>query len=145
MGFLIFLGIVLGLFLSYFIAREFSDIAHEKGYDDSKYFWYTFFMGICGALMVIALPDRKRIDEGKQKMYGNNTKNEDSSPEKSIKSIEIGTVESIDKKEKKVEENEGEYILSRQKSETHRIACPACKTWQNADRYVCLECGYKFK
>ena len=57
MGFLIFLGLV-SLVIGIFIALEFASIAREKGYDDAKYFWYTFFFGVIGMLMVIALPDR---------------------------------------------------------------------------------------
>ena len=36
----------------------FRDIAREKGYDEGKYFWWTFLLGLVGMLMVIALPDR---------------------------------------------------------------------------------------
>lgn len=38
-------------------AREFNDIAYEKGYDSIKYFWYCFLFGIVGYLPVFALPD----------------------------------------------------------------------------------------
>ena len=51
--------VALLIFLDYKIASEFRDIAEEKGYDYiNKYFWYTFFLGIIGMLMVIALPDK---------------------------------------------------------------------------------------
>lgn len=38
------------------ICSEFGNIANLKGFDRSKYFWLTFFFGIIGMLMVIALP-----------------------------------------------------------------------------------------
>ena len=66
-------GIILGIvivvalliFLDYKIASEFRDIAEEKGYDYvNKYFWYTFFLGIIGMLMVIALPDKNARANG---------------------------------------------------------------------------------
>ena len=31
-------------------------IACQKGYDEKKYLWWTFFFGIAGMLMVVALP-----------------------------------------------------------------------------------------
>ena len=41
-----------------YIAGCFADIASEKGFDEGKYFWIPFLLGIVGYLMVIALPDR---------------------------------------------------------------------------------------
>ena len=48
MGFLIFLGAILILFLAYFIAKEFEAIAEYKGYNGKKYFWWTFWLNIVG-------------------------------------------------------------------------------------------------
>ena len=55
--------IVLGIFLagayfalSYFVAKEFYTIAIDKGYDEKKYFWWSFLLGAVGWAMVIALP-----------------------------------------------------------------------------------------
>lgn len=53
--------IVFGLFIAVCVATEFADIAVMKGYTQRKYFWYTFFLGIVGMLMVVALPDRKNM------------------------------------------------------------------------------------
>ena len=59
------MGLILRLFIiaviltvDFFVACEFSSIAEEKGYESKPYFWYTFFLGIVGMLMVVALPDR---------------------------------------------------------------------------------------
>lgn len=46
------------LVLDYFIADEFRNIAAKKGFCGRKYFWWSFFLGIVGYLMVVALPDR---------------------------------------------------------------------------------------
>lgn len=56
MGYLV-LGVV-SLVICFIAALEFSAIASKKGYDDAKYFWYPFLLGIIGMLIVIALPDR---------------------------------------------------------------------------------------
>lgn len=58
----IFLGLLIYLFISWLIAQEFEEIALKKGYNDKKYFWYSFLFGIAGYLMVVALPVRE-IDE----------------------------------------------------------------------------------
>ncbi len=48
-------------------SNEFYSIAKEKGYDSKKYLWWTFFLGIAGALMVVALPvKRELIKNGEQ-------------------------------------------------------------------------------
>ena len=44
----------------YLIAKKFSEIAEMKGHDGDIYFWFTFFFGICGMLMVVALPDKSK-------------------------------------------------------------------------------------
>lgn len=46
------------LILDYFIADEFRCIAQRKGYCGRKYFWWSFFTGFVGYLMVAALPNR---------------------------------------------------------------------------------------
>lgn len=57
--FLILLAIVVVLVIDYFIAKEFYNIAIEKGYKSQKYLWLPFLLGLVGYLLVIALPDRK--------------------------------------------------------------------------------------
>ena len=46
------------LVLNYFIAKQFHQIASQKGHPQRKYFWWSFWLGLVGYLMVVALPDR---------------------------------------------------------------------------------------
>ena len=55
-------GIIIVLLIDYFVAQEFEAIAVLKGYYGKPYFWWTFFLGIVGMLMVIALPNIKNDD-----------------------------------------------------------------------------------
>ena len=57
----IFLGVIAVLIVYGIAASKFEKIAVMKGH--SGYFWYCFFLGIAGWLMVIALPDRTSKDE----------------------------------------------------------------------------------
>ena len=57
---LVFLGSIVGLCLNWLIASEFYAVVEKKGYEDRKYFWYCFFFGVVGYLLVIALPDRDK-------------------------------------------------------------------------------------
>ena len=61
--FLIFLGSVAFLVLWGFIAAEFRRIAALKGHDLARYFWWTFFLGPVGMMMVIALPQEPKAPE----------------------------------------------------------------------------------
>ena len=54
-----YLALAVGLIINIIASCEFRDIAAEKGFDGKKYFWYCFWLGFIGYLMVIALPDRK--------------------------------------------------------------------------------------
>lgn len=56
---LVLLLILAGLLvLNYFIAKQFHQIAIQKGHPQRKYFWWSFWLGLVGYLMVVALPDR---------------------------------------------------------------------------------------
>ena len=60
MAILLYLMLLIGLLvLNYYLAKWFSQIAEEKGFFEKRYFWLTFFLGIAGMLMVVALPDRR--------------------------------------------------------------------------------------
>ena len=55
---LVFLIAVIVLIINFALGNEFQKIAESKGYNDSKkYLWITFFFGIVGMLLVVALPD----------------------------------------------------------------------------------------
>ena len=63
MEFLIFLGAITFLVLWYFVAAEFRRIAAMKGHDEARYLWWTFFLGLVGMLMVVALPQKAAAPE----------------------------------------------------------------------------------
>lgn len=49
---------VVALWLSWYLANQFYEVAKEKGFTDRKYLWICFWLGAIGYLLVIALPDR---------------------------------------------------------------------------------------
>lgn len=55
---IIFVAIVIYICLNRLIANEFYEVAAAKGHSERKYFWYCFFFGIVGYLMVIALQNK---------------------------------------------------------------------------------------
>lgn len=59
---MVFLGklflIAVVYIISWFAAKEFFKIAEDKGYNDRKYFWWTFLVLPVGALLIVAMPDR---------------------------------------------------------------------------------------
>ena len=57
-GYLI--GLVIGLVILYYIAKQFYAVAVDKGHPERKYFHICFWLGLVGYLLVIALPDRNR-------------------------------------------------------------------------------------
>ena len=46
------------IFLDFFVAGWFFEVAEAKGFHDRKYYWICFWLGVIGYLLVIALPDR---------------------------------------------------------------------------------------
>ncbi len=61
MGFLLFvylLVVILVIWLNWYIANQFYDAAKAKGYNNRKYLWICFWLGVVGYLLVNALPDR---------------------------------------------------------------------------------------
>lgn len=40
-------------------AQVFEEIAEMKGHNGKRFFWWCFFVGPVGMMMVIALPDRR--------------------------------------------------------------------------------------
>lgn len=55
---LLAVSILITLAVRLIIAGEMELIARDKGYEQKRWFWYCFFFGIVGVLMVCALPDR---------------------------------------------------------------------------------------
>lgn len=56
--FLAILGAILAIILDCIISEQFYRCAVAKGFEERKYFWYSFLFGLAGYLLVIALPDR---------------------------------------------------------------------------------------
>jgi hypothetical protein len=55
-AFIVIVSIVIVLVIDYFVSKTFQEIAIMKGHSADKYFWFCFFLGIVGYLMVVALP-----------------------------------------------------------------------------------------
>ena len=57
-----FLGVLIGvclvLWIDWYMAKQFYEVAKAKGYYERKYLWICFWMTFAGYLLVIALPDR---------------------------------------------------------------------------------------
>lgn len=48
----------LAIWLWWYLAEQFYQVAKMKGYPERKYFWLCFITNFAGYLLVIALPDR---------------------------------------------------------------------------------------
>ena len=53
--YLALLALVIWVYL--LITREFADIAQSKGYDRTRYWRISFWLGMAGDLIILALPD----------------------------------------------------------------------------------------
>lgn len=130
----IFLGAMVALTISYFVAVKFADIAKMKGHDDNSYFWFTFLLGVYGMLMVVALP------------YVQNKKN--NGMDERIDSLSwlhkeptARPMESTKKADN--DENKDNLPISAEISNGEKI-CPTCGCSQKVDRKLCWSCGQKF-
>jgi len=132
--FFINLGLVAALVIGYIIASKFSEIAEMKGHDGRTYFWFTFIFGICGMLMVVALPNIKAAE--------NNVAIKEQTPSyvrnelltKPASHTQASNSKDFNKDNPPVcaEIRNGEKV------------CPKCGQSQRADRSVCWSCGQKF-
>lgn len=52
------LGILLAIVIDALLANFFYEVAREKGFTQSRYFWVSFLFCIIGYLLVASLPDR---------------------------------------------------------------------------------------
>lgn len=87
-GFLIFIGAVIVLIIQWIISKEFAKAAADKGYTESKYFWYCFFFSIAGYLLVIALPNKEIAKGNKQTTNGNDANSENKKALTNIKNFD---------------------------------------------------------
>ena len=141
---LIFFGVILGiiwLIIWFVIATEFAAIASEKGYDDSKYLWYTFLLGIAGMLLVIALPDRTNdcdiVEETVDK--------EDCFEELPLNKYDMVDNNEIEASYDRKNVNDEDDVTVKAIIIDGQKICPICGKTQNADRTRCWECGKVFE
>ena len=57
-AFVVLIACAIGLAIHWYLANQFLAIAEEKGFNDRKYLWICFWLGVAGWIMVCALPDR---------------------------------------------------------------------------------------
>ena len=50
--------LALAIWIEWYIAKQFYEVAKAKGHYDTKYLWICFWLTVVGYLLVIALPDR---------------------------------------------------------------------------------------
>ena len=131
----IILGLVVASVVAYIVASKFSEIAEMKGHNGSTYFWYTFWLGIYGMLMVIALPNIKATEN---KVV--TSKNE--MPSFVQNENQIQTVAQTQASNSK-DVNKGNPPVSAEISNGEKV-CPKCGQSQRADRSVCWSCGQQF-
>jgi hypothetical protein len=60
-AFIVIVSIVIALVIDYFVSKTFQEIAILKGHSEDKYFWFCFFLGVAGYLMVVALPTNATV------------------------------------------------------------------------------------
>jgi hypothetical protein len=111
------------LIIQYFVAKQFESVAADKGYQDSKFFHLSFWLGLPGWLLVIALPDRCR----------NNGESPQTTMDSSVKP---------QGKEKFVW-NPVDETTAIAIGETN-IKCTNCHHTQFKGNKVCSQCGAKF-
>lgn len=139
------LSAIVVLVVSLICASEFSSIAKEKGYTSSKYFWYAFLFGIFGALIVIALPDRK----AKTEKIVVADPSPSFAPNKATISIQKeAPVPASDQTSKTSGINKTESIPENpvvpESLGDELIKCPHCGSVQKNNRITCYRCGAQF-
>ena len=105
-----------------------------KGYDGRTYFWYTFWLGICGMLMVIALPNIKAA-ESKAEAKGEN--------DSFIRNEPQAHTATYTRTSNTKDVNEANPPVSAEIINGEKV-CPKCGQSQRADRRVCWSCGQQF-
>ncbi len=123
MFFLILILLLGYIILGWLISGRFESIANEKGH--YGYFWWCFWLGIIGCLMVVALPDRN------EKCNVENTNNTNC------------------KKSTNTSANSGGFSLhamalkreTHQKNMTGKWSCKNCGTLNNNIDIQCKDCG----
>ena len=111
------------LAIQYFIAKQFESVAADKGYQGSRFFHLSFWLGLPGWLLVIALPDRGSHNE----RFSQATPESVADPQEK----EIFTWHPVD------------TATATAVGETN-IKCMNCHRLQFKGNKVCSQCGAKF-
>ena len=131
MEILVVFAVIIALIAAYACANNFYEIACMKGHDDRKYFWWTFFIPLMGALMVIALPEKKQVDKEMPVATPANERKESFTAACSTPAVvETPKIASV--------------VTPCTTENEDQIECPVCGKRQRANRTVCWECGAKF-
>lgn len=113
------------IYIDYLIAEEFDNIAEQKGYSESnKYFWYCFWLGIVGYLMVIALPNNSNAVKKKNKSQINNSQYDETDNDEYVEKTDV--------------ENETYSKLA-------QVKCPSCGKKHDFDYPKCPYCKHKYE
>ncbi len=122
MIFLTILLVIVMIVVLIFVAVEFYGIAQEKGYNSIKYFWWTFLFFPAGALMVIALPNKKICNQLDRIISGRSKGDDSISVTKNNANAESGT-----------------------KRAREYVECPNCGEESSSEELFCWSCGMKLK
>ena len=124
------IGIVFELIIAYIAACKFSEIAEMKGHKGREYFRYTFWLGIIGMLMVIALPNLKTAEKNVAPVKPSNPTPIGNEPlPQSVGQAQTG--------------NTGNPPVSAMINNGQKV-CPKCGLSQRENRSVCWSCGQRF-
>ncbi len=144
MGYLI-LGIIVGLVICFIAALEFASIASEKGYDDAKYFWYPFLLGIIGMLIVIALPDRNaKINIAQNALRKNEEYTSDNASSGLTNKLNTPKISADTEYGLESSTSSHEKNTTYKTTDQNTIICSSCGFEQPAGRAICWKCGCKF-
>ena len=123
-SFLLIVATICGfIFLNSLIADKFESIANEKGH--SGFFWWCFWLGIVGYMMVLALPDLYSRNNAPQGCAQNNAQRTHTPSEESGFSLH----ELAKNRENK------------QRNTTGTWTCKNCGTLNNSTNIQCKDCG----
>ena len=102
-----------------------------KGHEGDTYFWCTFFLGVVGMLMVIALPNKNSVHISNFPATHVEPKR---TPPPVVAAAPVAT---------KGDLNKSNAPISAEIKDGTKV-CPKCGITQRVDRCVCWSCGQPF-
>ena len=140
-------GILIFLISDFILARKFDFIAAEKGYvtKNHSYFWYCFFFGLIGYLIVNALPDKTQKEPQEPEEEKSKSEIKDTPTRfAALRLSDSKIYRFFSKKSKK--ENEPKKEEERGQQQETVIRCPECGAEQHGNkRNRCVICGTELK